>query len=81
MKGTGGIRKIRFPLDYRGKRGSVRVCYVDFAEYDVIYLLTAFTKDKQANLTSAEKGILRQMVKSLREESRKNRRESGEYII
>ena len=37
MEGTGGIRKVRFPLQNRGKSGSVRVCYTDFAEYEVIY--------------------------------------------
>lgn len=36
MEGTGGIRKVRFPLKDRGKSGSVRVCYTDFAEYEVI---------------------------------------------
>ena len=36
MEGTGGIRKVRFPLQNRGKSGSVRVCYTDFAEYDSI---------------------------------------------
>lgn len=44
MEGTGGIRKVRFPLQNRGKSGSVRVCYTDFAEYEVIYLITAFKK-------------------------------------
>lgn len=39
----------------RGKSGSVRVCYTDFAEYEVIYLITAFEKSEQENLTAAEK--------------------------
>ena len=42
MEGTGGIRKVRFPLENRGKSGSVRVCYKYFAEYEVTYLITAF---------------------------------------
>lgn len=55
MEGTGGIRKVRFPLKDRGKSGSVRVCYTDFAEYEVIYLITAFEKKEQDNLTDDEK--------------------------
>jgi len=51
MEGTGGIRKVRFPLENRRKSGSVRVCYTDFEEYEVIYLITAFTKADQENLT------------------------------
>ncbi|WP_026658073.1 type II toxin-antitoxin system RelE/ParE family toxin [Butyrivibrio sp. AC2005] len=74
MEGTGGIRKVRFPLENRGKSGSVRVCYTDFEEYEVIYLITAFTKDEQVNLTKQEKNILKKLVKSLKEEAGKNRR-------
>lgn len=74
MEGTGGIRKVRFPLENRGKSGSVRVCYTDFAEYEVIYLITAFEKKEQENLTMEEKNVLRKLVKSLKEEAAKNRR-------
>ena len=44
MEGTGGIRKVRFPLENKGKSGSVRVCYTDFAEYEMLYLITALKK-------------------------------------
>lgn len=76
MEGTGGIRKVRFPLEHRGKSGSVRVCYTDFEEYEVIYLITAFTKDEQKNLTKEEKNILKKLVKALKDEAAKNRRKS-----
>ena len=74
MSGTGGIRKVRFPLEHRGKSGSVRVCYTDFSEYEVIYLITAFTKDEQSNLSDEEKRVLKKLVKSLKEEAQRNRR-------
>ena len=74
MEGTGGIRKVRFPVENKGKSRSVRVCYTDFAEYEVIYLITAFAKKEQENLTSDEKTVLRKLVKSLKEEAKKNRR-------
>ncbi len=73
MEGTGGIRKDRFPLENRGKSGSVRVCYTDFEEYEVIYLITAFTKDEQQNLTKDEKNVLKKMVKALKSETARNR--------
>ena len=73
MEGTGGIRKVRFPLENKGKSGSVRVCYTDFEEYEVTYLITAFTKDEQENLTKSEKNVLKKLVKSLKEEAGKNR--------
>ena len=74
MEGSGGIRKVRFPLENRGKSGSVRVCYTDFADYEVIYLITAFEKKDQENLTAEEKNVLKKLVKSLKEEAAKNRR-------
>ncbi len=73
MEGTGGIRKVRFPLENRGKSGSVRVCYTDFEEYEVIYLITAFEKKDQVNLTDEEKAVLKKLVKSLRDEASKRR--------
>ena len=73
MEGTGGIRKVRFPLENKGKSGSVRVCYTDFEEYEVTYLITAFTKGEQENLTKSEKNVLKKLVKALKEEAGKNR--------
>ena len=74
IEGTGGIRKVRFPLENRGKSGSVRICYTDFAEYEVTYLITAFTKKVQENLTDDEKKVLRKLVKTLRDAERDRRR-------
>ena len=73
MEGTGGIRKVRFPLKDRGKSGSIRMCYTDFAEYEVIYLITAFEKKEQENLSDEEKNVLKKLVKALKEEAAKNR--------
>ena len=74
MEGTGGIRKIRFALDNnKGKSGGIRVCYVDFNEYEVIYLITAFAKTEQENLTDNEKAVLKKLVKELKEEVSKRR--------
>ena len=74
MEGTGGIRKVRFALENRGKSSSVRVCYTDFDEYEVTYLITAFTKNEQANLSDEEKNVLKKLVKALKDETAKNRR-------
>lgn len=73
IEGTGGIRKVRFPLQNRGKSGSVRVCYTDFEEYELTYLITAFTKNEQENLTSEEKNVLKKLVKQLKEEAARRR--------
>ena len=59
LEGTGGIRKVRFPLENRGKSGSVRVCYTDFAEDEVIYLITAFEKKTRRTSQLKRKMFLR----------------------
>ena len=72
IEGTGGIRKVRFPLEHRGKSHGVRVCYTDFEEFEVTYLITAFTKKEQENLTDDEKKTLKKLVKTLKEEASQN---------
>ena len=65
MKETGGIRKMRFAFEHRGKSGSIRVIYVDFEIYEKIYLLTAYPKNEKDNLTKAERNELKELVKVL----------------
>ena len=74
IEGTGGIRKVRFALGNRGKSAGIRVCYVDFPEFEVIYLITAFEKSEKENLSKEEKNILKNLVKSLKNETRNRRR-------
>ena len=70
MQGTGGLRKMRFAFVGKGKSGSARVCYVDFAVYEKIYLITAYPKSEKENLSKAERNaiatVIAQLEKSLR---------------
>ncbi len=65
MKGTGGVRKVRFAFENRGKSGSVRVIYIDFEVYEKIFLLTAYAKADQSNLTKGERNDLKGLVELL----------------
>lgn len=62
MRGTGGVRKMRFAFEHRGRSGSVRVIYVDFEVYEKIYLLTAYTKSEKENLTKEEQNEIRKLI-------------------
>lgn len=73
MQGTGGIRKMRFALKGRGKRGSARVIYIDFASYEKIYLLDVYTKNEKTDLTPDNKEKLRKVVKILEDDLRRKR--------
>jgi len=65
MKETGGIRKMRFAFESRGKSGSIRIIYIDFEIYEKIYLITAYPKNQKENLTKAERNELRKLVEIL----------------
>lgn len=54
IKGTGRLRKMRFAANKEGKSGGKRVCYVDFAVMETIYLITVYAKDEKENLTKEE---------------------------
>ena len=72
MQGTGGIRKMRFAFEKRGKSGSIRVIYVDFEIYEKIFLITAYPKNEKDNLTQAERNELKQMIHILEQQLKEN---------
>ena len=74
MRGTGGLRKVRFApaSSSRGKSGGVRVCYAYFPEFDLIYLCAVFAKNDKANLTPGEREAFRQLLESFQGYLREN---------
>ena len=65
MQGTGGVRKVRFAFENRGKSGSIRVIYIDFEVYEKIFLLTAYAKADQSSLTKKERNAPKGLVELL----------------
>src|SRR5262245_15335021 len=70
VRGTGGLRKIRFaePGSGRGKRGAYRVCYVYFPEFGTIALVAIFGKTEKSDLTQADQRAIAAMIKDYRTE-------------
>ncbi|ERJ19413.1 Toxin HigB-2 protein [Salinisphaera shabanensis E1L3A] len=62
MRGTGGIRKLRWARDGSGKSGGVRVVYYFHDERIPLYLLTIFGKNEKTNISQAERNALAQLV-------------------
>lgn len=62
IRGTGNLRKYRFALPNQGKRGSTRVCYVDFVIYETIYLITVYPKKEKDNLSKAECNNIKKLI-------------------
>lgn len=62
IKNGGGLRKVRWALEGRGKSGGVRVIYYWMAEDEQLYMLYAFPKNVQGDLTNAQVKALRNVV-------------------
>ena len=65
MRGTGGIRKIRWKREGSGKSSGVRVIYYFYNENYPLFLLTVFGKSEKANLSQADRNTLAKLVRIL----------------
>lgn len=65
IRGTGGVRKLRWQRGGRGKSGGVRVIYYFHSERIPLYLLTVFAKNERADLSQAERNELAKLVEVL----------------
>lgn len=66
IPGGGGLRKLRAALPGRGKRGGARVIYYWWARKDHCYLVYAYAKNEQSDLTREQ---LRQLARVMKEET------------
>ena len=62
IKGSSGLRKIRWNLANKGKSGSLRIIYY-WDVPDVIYMLYPYAKTKKEDLTPKQIKILSELVK------------------
>lgn len=62
IRGTGGVRKIRWTLPGMGKRGGARVIYYFLNADYPLTLLTGYSKSEKADLTPVEKKAMRDFV-------------------
>ena len=62
IKGSGGLRKVRWNLPGAGKRGSLRVIYY-FDQPETIYMLFMYRKNEQEDLTPEQVKSLKKAIK------------------
>jgi mRNA-degrading endonuclease RelE of RelBE toxin-antitoxin system len=65
IKGSGGIRKLRWGMQGQGKRGGVRVIYYWITKDNQILFLTAYAKSKASDLSQNAIKTIREIVKDL----------------
>lgn len=54
IRGSGGLRKLRWRASGRGKRGGLRMIYYWRVEPERIYCLTLYAKNEMADLSTSE---------------------------
>jgi hypothetical protein len=62
IKGSGGLRKLRWSAKGHGKSGGIRIIYYWFVAQDKILLLFPFAKNKWTDLTSEQLQQLRKII-------------------
>ncbi len=68
IEGTGGARKIRIQMENRGKSGGARVIYVDVFRKEKLYLLLAYPKSVQDDMTPDQKKMVKKLVDMIKKE-------------
>jgi mRNA-degrading endonuclease RelE of RelBE toxin-antitoxin system len=63
IRGSGGLRKIRWGTQGRGKRGGVRVIYFWEKTRDRCYMLFLYQKNEQGDLTATQVKTLARLVR------------------
>lgn len=74
IPGTGGVRKVRFAAQGRGKSGGVRAIYYFYDRETPLYAIFLYGKNEQVNLSPTQKqevaafaAILKKQAKQKRE--------------
>ncbi len=65
IQGLKGVRKIRFAFGGRGKRGGGRCIYLVLAIADSTYLLLAYGKSKQTDLSPKQRKDILAFIEDL----------------
>lgn len=71
IPGTGGVRKLRWGLEGRGKRGGARVIYFHHDSGMPLFMLTMYAKNKQAGLSQRDRNDFRRLTALLVETFRR----------
>jgi len=65
IKGSGGVRKIRWAINNKGKSGGIRVIYYWKDRTSEMWLLTLYAKNKQDSIPAH---ILKQIAQEIQDD-------------
>lgn len=67
IRGSAGVRKLRWGSDGRGKRGGMRIIYYYTRALSHIYFLTLYRKSEVSDLSRGQIKMLRKLVEQIEE--------------
>ncbi|MFK8014967.1 MAG: hypothetical protein AB8G17_05970 [Gammaproteobacteria bacterium] len=62
VRGSGGVRKIRWRLGGVGKSGGVRIAYFNRLADGEVWLLSIFAKNKQSTIPASELEMIKEAL-------------------
>ena len=74
IKGTGGLRKMRWKIGNKGKRSGIRICYIDFEDYNIVYLMLLYAKNEKADLSDEEARKVKLYIDQIHNSLKKKKR-------
>jgi hypothetical protein len=69
---TGGVRKVRWSMQGRGKRGGARVIYFFYDRSVPIYLLLVYAKGASENISPEAKKLVRELAARIKQAQRRH---------
>jgi len=66
IQGTGGLKKLRWSANGKGKRGGVRTIYLYLSSREHIHFLTIYAKNEMDDLTTDQKKILKAIAEEIK---------------
>ena len=68
VRGSGGVRKVRWAQQGRGKSGGTRVVYFNRLAHGEIWLLTIFAKSDRSTIPAHELKLIKEAIEHDRQE-------------
>jgi hypothetical protein len=66
VRGTGGVRKIRWNAKGKGKRGGARVIYFFYNPNNPVYLVSIYAKNERETISEADRKLYGRMSEEIK---------------
>ena len=66
IQGTGGLKKLRWSAQGKGKRGGVRTIYLYLSSKEHIHFLSIYAKNEMEDLSTDQKKILKKITEEIK---------------